>query len=214
VKTGLIALILLIFSNLAYAQSIVREPVEEVVAVVDRTPILRSDIDLALLLGLGGSQSGSDEEATRSALLDLRILLEVQFRDLEASGVLYRLDLDVTKTRRRLLAAAGGAAIVEAKLGRLGLGDADLDELALRLGAVNAYAEQRLRPRVTVGIQEIETAYRELVAELVARGEPVPELTAVHDRLHRVLVERKLNDEIQRWTARAFEEREVTRFVR
>lgn len=213
-KTGLIALILLIFSNLAYAQSIVREPVEEVVAVVDRTPILRSDIDLALLLGLGGSQSGSDEEATRSALLDLRILLEVQFRDLEASGVLYRLDLDVTKTRRRLLAAAGGAAIVEAKLGRLGLGDADLDELALRLGAVNAYAEQRLRPRVTVGIQEIETAYRELVAELVARGEPVPELTAVHDRLHRVLVERKLNDEIQRWTARAFEEREVTRFVR
>jgi len=214
VKTGLIALILLIFSNLAYAQSIVREPVEEVVAVVDRTPILRSDIDLALLLGLGGSQSGSDEEATRSALLDLRILLEVQFRDLEASGVLYRLDLDVTKTRRRLLAAAGGAAIVEAKLGRLGLGDADLDELALRLGAVNAYAEQRLRPRVTVGIQEIETAYRELVAELVARGEPVPELTAVNDRLHRVLVERKLNDEIQRWTARAFEEREVTRFVR
>ena len=52
VKRGALALILLICSHLALAQDVVREPIEEVVAVVDRTPLLASDIDLAEVLGL------------------------------------------------------------------------------------------------------------------------------------------------------------------
>ncbi|HSL18619.1 MAG TPA: hypothetical protein VLB51_12000, partial [Methylomirabilota bacterium] len=85
-KTAASVLILLNLGNLVLAQEAVRETVEEVVAVVDRTPILRSDVDLALLLGIGSAPPDATEAELRSALLDARIRLEVQYRDLEASG--------------------------------------------------------------------------------------------------------------------------------
>ncbi len=207
-------LILLIFSHLSGAQELAREPVEEVVAVVGRTPLLRSDVDLAELFILVERPFGSSDAAYRSALLEARIQLEVQFRDLETSGVLYRLDLDVAEVRRSLLSTAGGIESLTPQLEAVGLDDADIDELALRVCAANAYAEQRLRPRVSVSMQEIETAYRRLAVDLESQGEVAPPLTSVQDRLHRLVAERKLNDEIERWVTRALEESEITRFVR
>ncbi len=214
VKPRAIVFILLIFSHLSAAQNLIREPVEEVVAVVDRTPLLLSDVDLAELLVLIERPFGATDAEYRSALLEARIQLEVQFRDLEASGVLYRLDLDVVEVRRNLLSAAGDAASLAVELEANGLGEADIDELALRVCAANAYAEQRLRPRISVSLQEIETAYRRLAVELESQGESAPSLTSVHDQLHQLIAERKLNDEIERWVERALDEREVTRFVR
>jgi len=214
VKCGVFSLILLIIGGLSGAQEFIREPVEEVVAVVDRTPILRSDVDLAELLILVNRPFGSTDAEYRSALLEARIDLEVQFRDLESSGVLYRLELDVTGVRRTLLSAVGENDSLSRELEAAGLGEADIDELALRVCAANAYAEQRLRPRISVTLQEIETAYRNLAVELESQGEIAPQLTSVHDQLHTLIAERKLNDEIERWVRRALEEREVTRFVR
>jgi hypothetical protein len=214
VKRSIIVFILLIFSQLSGAQDIVREPVEEVVAVVDRTPLLRSDIDLAELFVLVDRPFGATEADYRSALMDARIQLEVQFRDLEASGVLYRLDLDVAEVRRTLLSTAGGIETLSPELAAIGLDEADIDELALRVCAANAYVDQRLRPRINVGLQEIETAYRNLAVDLESRGEEAPPLTSVQDQLRQLVAERKLNDEIERWVARALDEREVTRFVR
>lgn len=207
-------LILLISSQLSGAQALVREPVEEVVAVIDRTPLLRSDIDLAELVELIDRPTGATEAEYRSALLEARIQLEVQFRDLEATGVLYRLELDVAAVRRSVLSAAGDIDSVSEELAAAGLGDSDIDELALRVCASNAYAEQRLRPRISVTLQEIETAYRNLAVELESQGEIAPPMTSVQDQLRQLLAERKLNDEIERWVTRALEEREVTRFVR
>ncbi len=146
--------------------------------------------------------------------MEARIQLEVQFRDLEATGVLYRLELDVAGVRRAVLSAAGNMDSLSDELAAAGLGDADIDELALRICASNAYAEQRLRPRISVTLEEIETAYRNLAVELESQGEIAPPLTSVQDQLSRLIAERKLNDEIERWVARALEEREVTRFVR
>ena len=213
-KPSAIVFILLIFSHLSAAQDLTREPVEEVVAVVDRTPLLLSDVDLAELLVLVERPFGATDVDYRSALLEARIQLEVQFRDLEASGVLYRLDLDVVEVRRSLLSAADDAASLSGELEANGLGEADIDELALRVCAANAYAEQRLRSRISVSLQEIETAYRRLAVELESQGESAPPLTSVHDQLHQLIAERKLNDEIERWVERALDEREVTRFVR
>jgi len=209
----MIPLILLIFSHLASSPSATHETVEEVVAVVDRTPILTSDIELAAVLGLSGHPVDTVDPVDRSRLLDARIQLEVQFRDLESSGVLYRLDLRVTEVRRELVAGAGGEEAVQAKLTAAGLADTDIDELALRISAANAYAEQRLRPRVNASMKEIESAYRDLAVELESRGEVAPPLTAIHDQLHRLITERKLNDEIEQWTARAAAGREITRFI-
>jgi len=214
VKPAATFIILLILGQLAAAQGLSREMVEEVVAVVDRTPILASDIDLAAILDITAQSNSEDEDVHLSVLLDARIRLEVQFRDLETSGVLYRLDLDVAGVRRSLLDAVGGFQAIRKDLLAAGLDTSDLDELALRICAVNAYAEQRLRPRISVSLKEIEAAYRDFATEIESAGEQAPPMITVHEQLHRLVAERKLNDEIERWVARASEEREITRFVR
>ena len=191
------------------------ETVEEVLAVVDNTPILYSDIELGSLLHLVEHQTGESDEDYRSRLLDARIRLELQFRDLETSGQLYRIDLEPGAVRESLVNRAGGMGTLGPKLESSGLELSDLDELALRLAAVDAFVTQRLRPRVSVSLEEIEAAYRRLlVDEFEDTDNPAPPLNSVSDQIHRLLVERKLNDEIERWLEQASDRQVRTRFSR
>jgi hypothetical protein len=194
---------------LTYAQEII----EEVVAAVGNAPILRSDVALAELVSLVEPGEGEPRSQYRSRLLDARIRLEVQFRDLEDSGTLYRLDLDFVGIRKALVAQAGGEESLRPRLVEHGLTWADLDELSLRMASAAAFTEQRLRPRVRISLEELQAAYQELVVDgLESSGEPVPPLTSVQDQLRQILVERKLNDEIEQWLESAIDKLEVTRF--
>lgn len=205
------AVILLCLSHFAVAQQVL----EEVMAVVDTTPILHSDIALAELVQLVAPDPQVTTSARRSQTLDARIRLELQYRDLEASGTLYRLDIDLETALASLVERGGGEEALRARLSDQGLDWADLEELALRIAAASAFTEQRLRPRVSVSIEEVRTAYEELVvARSAPEDGPVPPLASVHDDLHRLLLERKLNDEIARWLESAAERHDVTRFVR
>lgn len=191
------------------------ETIDEVAAAVGTTPILRSDLRLAELVLLEEPAPGESAEDFGTRLLEARIRLELQFRDLEASGTLYRLDIDLGPARARLVERAGGDAAVAAALAANGLTAADLDELALRIAVVDAFIEQRLRPRVRVGADELAAAYQELVAGPIdAAGQSPPALESVQEELHRLLAERALNDEIERWHLAASEQIEVTRFHR
>ena len=67
------------------------EIVDEVVAAVGETPILHSDIALAQLVELVGRNPGETQTAYAARLLDARSNRELQFRELEEAGSLYRL---------------------------------------------------------------------------------------------------------------------------
>jgi hypothetical protein len=191
------------------------ETVEEVLAVVGSTPILRSDIELASLVRLVDVGVEESRDAYRSRLLDSRIRLEIEFRDIEDGGLLFRLQLDLDKARGQLIERGGGETQLYAAFEEKGLQTADLDELVLRVAAVDAYVQQRLRPRISVNMDEIETAYQQLLVDEIATSEEeVPPLALVRDQLHRLLVERKLNEEIERWVERAGERQEIRRFSR
>ncbi len=188
--------------------------VDEVVAVVGSAPLLASDLELAVLVGLAPDTDGGSDEVDRTRVLAARVRLEIQYRDLEASGVLYRLRPDVEPVLDALLARSGGEAEVARRLDRLGMTMADVEDLALRLAAVDAYVTQRLRPRITVGLDRVESTYRELVvAEYERQGATPPPLEEVRDQIYRLLVERELNDEIERWTDQAESRLEVTVFT-
>ncbi len=189
------------------------EVVEEVVAVVGSTPVLRSDVVLAGLVRLLEPDPDEPPDSYRSRLVRARVRLELQYRDLAESGTLYRLDLDSETTRIALVERAGGEQRLRAAMVEEGLTWADLEELGVRVAAAAAYTEQRLRPRIRVTLDELQTAYQELAARLEGTGDPVPPLTAVSDQLHQLLVERKLNAEIEQWLAAAAERHEITRFV-
>lgn len=191
------------------------ETVEEVLAVVGSTPILRSDVALASLVRLAEVEPFESDESYRSRLLEARIRLEIEFRDIEDSGLLLRLELDPQRARQTLVERGGGESELFDAFDQHGLQAADLDELALRVAAVDGFVQQRLRPRISVNMDEIEAAYQQLlVDEIAASDEPVPPLATVREQLYQLLVERKLNDEIERWLARARERQEVIRFNR
>ena len=211
----IIALILLAVSHFGVSAEPEWETVEEVLAVVANTPILLSDVELAALIRLIEPETAETQEAYRSRVLDARIRLEIEFRDIEDGGLLFRLELDPERARESLLARGGGEERLLARFEERGLQLADLDELVLRLAAVDAYVQQRLRPRISVNMDEIEAAYQQLlVDEIAASDESVPPLASVREQLHQILVERKLNDEIERWLERASERQEVLRFSR
>lgn len=198
----------------AVAAPAAAEVLEEVVAVVGTTPILASDITLAELVELEPPSPGETEAAYRSRLLTARIRLELQTQDLEASGTLYRLPIELDRAVAALRARAPAAADLDRQLAAAGLDGADLEDLALRLAAVEAYTEHNLRARVTITMDELEAAYREVVAApITAAGGTPPPLTEVRDRVSRIVVERKLNDEIERWLADARERFDVTRYA-
>jgi len=195
--------------------SVAGETIEEVVAAVGNTPILRSDLYLAEAVKLVERNPTESESAYTARLLETRINLELQFRDLEASGTLFRLELDVAEQRAALAARAGGEKALVPRLELEGLTVEDLDELSLRMASANAYIEQRLRPRIRVTAEEIQTTYHDLVVrEMEAAGESAPPLEDVQDQVRQLLVERKLNDEIERWLESAAEQHEVTLFYR
>ena len=202
-------------SHFGTAAEVDWETVEEVLAVVGRTPILLSDVELATLVRLVDVEPLEATGSHRSRILDARIRLEIEFRDIEDSGLLLRLELDPQRARQTLIERGGGEAELFGQFDQHGLREADLDELALRVAAVDAFVQQRLRPRISVNMDEIEAAYQQLlVDEIATSDEPVPPLATVREQLHQLLVERKLNDEIERWLARATERQEVLRFNR
>ncbi len=189
--------------------------VEEVLAVVGNVPILASDVALAEDVRLLPLDPGEDPASYRSRLIDARIRIELQYRDLETSGVLYRLRLDTDTVLHDLVERAGGSEPLEAALAAGGFTQEDLDQLAVRLAAARAYTEELLRPTVSVTLEEIQQAYEHLVRDQLApSGAPAPSLPEVQDRLRALLVERKLNDEIQRWLDTARDRLGVTRFTR
>lgn len=213
-RAAVLPLILMAVSHFAVAEQPSSTVVEEVLAVVGNTPILYSDVTLAALVRLV-EPTTEIEGPYRSRLLDARIRLEVEYRDLEESGLLFRLDLEPQTARNTLITRGGGTEVLERELSASGLSWPDLEELALRIAAVDAYVEQRLRPRVSVSMEEIDAAYQELlVAEIATTDEPPPPVAVVQDQLRALLVERKLNEEIERWLVRAGERQEVTRFSR
>ena len=202
-------------SNFGLAVEPEWETVEEVLAVVGSTPILLSDLELAALVRLLDAEPEESVDSYRSRLLDARIRLEIEFRDIEDGGLLFRLELDPQRARQMLIERGGGSAQLEREFDAKGLVTADLDELVLRVAAVDAFVQQRLRPRVSVNMDEIEAAYQQLlVDEIATSDEAVPPLAAVRDRLFHLLVEQKLNDEIERWLTRAMERQEILRFSR
>jgi hypothetical protein len=189
--------------------------VEKVLAVVGTAPILTSDVTLAEHVGLLPRDPGESTASYRSRLLDARIRLELQYRDLETSGVLYRLHLETDVVLHELVTRAGGPEPLATALTAGGFTQEDLDQLALRLAAARAYTEERLRPTVSVTLEEIQQAYEHLVRDqLASSGASAPSLPEVQDRLRALLVERKLNDEIRRWLETARERLGVTRFTR
>lgn len=188
------------------------ETIDAVLAVIDQNPILQSDLELAALVGI--NPPSSSDSSTRVDPLSARIRLELQYLDLVSSGSLHRLDIDISQQLQAMIAFAGGEDRLREILPTKGLEWEDVEGLALRLAGVHAWVERHLRPRVTVSIRDVDEAYRRVILEPMGNSDvPPPSLTHVNEQLRQLVLEEKLNTEIERWTLQARERHRVIRFV-
>lgn len=176
--------------------------VERVVAVVNRTPVLASDVELAELAGLIPRSAGEDDDAYRQAVTEALIALSLRWQDLDRTGLAARVRPDLEAAWASVVSRAGGEEIMRQRLVAAGLPESLLREVVRRLATVEAYAAERFGPFVRPSPQEIEAAYAsELVRALTDRGSDAPPLDEVRGQLEQLLRERKLAAEVERWTA-------------
>ena len=189
--------------------------IERVLALVGTTPVLASDAELAELAGLVPREEGEDDDAYRRAVVDALIALELRWQDLNTAGLRSRVQADLETAWNTVVKRAGGAETLRARLAAIGLGEAELRALVERAVVVQAYAVNRFAPFVRPTEDEVETLYRrELVPELERSGQLVPQLDEVRAGVEAVVRERKLNVEVERWTAELAARTEVQRYVR
>lgn len=176
--------------------------VDRVVAVVDEDPILASDVERAVALGLVVRGPGESDDDLRRRALDGLIEQRLRLHEIARFGLEEASIAEVDRQFEELRAGFADEGAWRAELARLGLDEAGVRQLLARQLSILAYVEERLGPRIFVGVEEIRRHYdEELVPTLAAAGEAPPPIEEVRESIRAVLRARRLNEEIDRWTA-------------
>ncbi len=175
--------------------------VDRILAVVDEDPILDSDLDQAIGIGLMIPEEDEAENDYRRRVLDLLIDQKVRFHEIDLFGFseipVAEVDRQFAEVREQFVSDEAFAARLE----EVGLDEQGLRQILARQFMVLIYVEERLGARVFVGLEEIQQYYNEvLVPELEESGQPIPPQQEVREEIRAVLREIRLNEEIDRWT--------------
>lgn len=186
---------------------------DRIVAVVDEDPILSSDIDRAITLGLAERREGESERELRSRVLDSLIVQRVQLHEVSRFGIeqvpVEAIEAQVEAVRARF----GSDEELRARLAEVGLDLEGLRQLVARQLAVLSYFEEFLGPRIFVDLEEIREYYEEtLVPELEARGARAPRIEEVREEIRQLLRQRRLNEAIETRTEELRREADVLNF--
>jgi hypothetical protein len=169
--------------------------------VVDEDPILASEIASLVGLRLVEKRENESDGAFRRRVLDRLIDRLVQTHEVESLGLLEvpvdRIEAEVA----RLEDSLGSPEALDDRLADLDLSRSDLAKLLTRQLAILTYVDERLGPRVFVSLEEIRAFYNgELRSTLAAQGQSPPPIEEVREEIRKVLKERHLNRETERWT--------------
>jgi hypothetical protein len=187
--------------------------VDRIVAIVGEDPILLSEAEEVIGLGLAGRRPGEGDAELRERVIDGLIEQRLRFHEVDRSGF-HR--VPVTEIEARVADIAAAFPDREAflrRLAELGMNEQEVRQLVARQIAVLTYVTERLGARVFVGFEDIRAYYQEsVVPDLERRGEPVPPLDEVREAIRAVLHEQRLNQELERWTEELRAEADVLVF--
>jgi parvulin-like peptidyl-prolyl isomerase len=174
---------------------------DRVVAIVDEDPILASDVERIVGLGLAQPAAGESPREFRRRVLGQLIDERLRFHEIDRFGFepvpVARIDQQVQEIRDRFKGEAG----LEERLKEVGLTLAGLRQLVSRQLMVLTYVDERLGPRVFVSVDDINNYYRDvLTPELQKQGQEAPPIDPVREQIRTVLKEKLLNKEIETWT--------------
>jgi parvulin-like peptidyl-prolyl isomerase len=174
---------------------------DRVLAVVDEDPILQSDLDRVIGLGLVQSKPGEDPTAFRRRVLDQLIQERLRFHEMDRFGFEQVPVEDVDAQVAQIRARFKDDAAFQKALRDQGMAVKDLRHLVARQLMVLAYVDEQLGPRVFVSLDDINAYYRNvLTPQLKKQGQEVPPVEDVRDQIRTVLREQRLNEAIAKWT--------------
>ena len=200
-KTTLFLVILLTLGAPRLASANGEQPVDRLLAVVDDDPILESQLDQMIGIGMVEQHDGEDEARFRRRILDGLIEEKLRFHEVDRFGFA---EVPVDEVEEQFEAVRDrfpDEQSFQARLQELNLNELGLRQLLARQVMVLIYVEERLGARVFVGLEEIQAYYDAvLVPQLEASQDPIPPVREVREAIRQVLREELLNEEIERWT--------------
>jgi peptidyl-prolyl cis-trans isomerase SurA len=174
---------------------------DKVLAVVDEDPILQSDVNRAIKLGLQQPNPGEATEAFRRRVLDGLIEERLRFHEVDRFGLEQVPVDDIESNVAKIRARFPDEASFQKALKEVGLDRKKLDQLVARQLLVLTYVDERLGPRVFVSLEDINRYYRDvLTPEMQHRGQPVPPIEDVREDIREVLKQQRLTQEMEKWT--------------
>lgn len=186
---------------------------DRILAVVDEDPILSSDVDRAVTLGLVERRDGERERAFRRRVLESLVDQRVRLHEVSRFGIeqvpVEEIEAQVEAIRARF----AGEEELRQRLAEVGLDLPALRQLVARQLSVWIYFEEFLGPRIFVSLEDIRGYYEEtLVPELAGRGAPVPPIDDVREEIRQLLKERRLNEAIEERTEELRREADILTF--
>ena len=174
---------------------------DRVLAVVDEDPILASDVDRVVKLGLMKPNEGESEPEFRRRVANSLIEERLRFHEIDRYGFEQVPVEEIEQNVAKIRAQFPDEAAFKKALQDVGLDLKGLRQLVARQLLVLAYVDERLGARVFVSQDDISRYYRTvLTPEMQKRGQPVPELDDVREDIREVLKQQRMNQELEKWT--------------
>ena len=186
------------------------EPAERIVAVVDDDPVLQSDLDARVALGVVEKLPDESDRDHERRVLDLVIEDKLRFHEIDRFGLVDIPEDTIEEQFQLIKSRLGSGGAFEAALERLGLTEDGLRRMVARQLGVVVFVDERLGPRIFVTIDEIDEYYNnELTPRLEALGQEAPPVATVREDIRALLREERLNEELDIWTEELRSQAEV-----
>lgn len=174
---------------------------DRVLAVVDEDPILNSDVERVVKLGLEQPNPGEAEPQFRRRVLNSLIEERLRFHEIDRFGFEQVPVEEIEKNVAKIRARFPDDASFQKALKEVGLDLKKLRQLVARQLLVFTYVDERLGPRVFVSLDDINQYYRTvLVPQMQKQGKPAPPVEDVREDIREVLRQQRLTSEVEKWT--------------
>ena len=174
---------------------------DRVLAVVDEDPILASEVDRVIRLGLEQPQPGETDERFRRRVLDDLIDQRLQFHEVDRFNFEQVPVDEIQKRVAEIRARYPDEAAFQKALKEVGLDLKGLRQLVARQLLVLTYVDERLGARAFVEPEDINRYYRDvLTPEMRKRGQQPPPLDEVREDIRETVKQQKLTQEMANWT--------------
>lgn len=183
---------------------------DRVLAVVDEDPVLASDVDRVIRLGLEQPQPGEAEERFRRRVLDDLIDERLRFHEVDRFNF-EQVPVDEIKKRvEEIQKRYPDPAAFQKALKEVGIDEKGLRQLVARQLLVVTYVDEQLGAHVFVEPEEINRYYRDvLTPEMRKRGQQPPPLEDVREDIRETLKQQKMTQEMTRWTRELREKADI-----